>query len=72
MSSTSRNDLVLVRIRTTAGTARPVRFTGVVEAVGEDVTGLTPGDEVRGTTGHVFGQYVCIPQRQLETIQEEE
>jgi hypothetical protein len=72
MSTASRNDLVLIRIHATAGSARPIRFTGVVEAVGEAVVGLMPGDEVRGTAGHVFGPYVCVPQRQIETIQGEE
>jgi NADPH:quinone reductase-like Zn-dependent oxidoreductase len=72
MSTTPRNDLVLIRMHVPAGSARPIRFTGVVEAIGTDVTGLVPGDEVGGTASHVFGQYVCVPQRQLETIQEEE
>ncbi len=63
----SATDLVLIRIRSTAGSARPIRFTGVVEAVGEAVTGIAPGDEVSGTTERVFGQYACVPQRQLET-----
>jgi NADPH:quinone reductase-like Zn-dependent oxidoreductase len=72
MSTQPRSDLVLIRIHTATASVRPIRFSGVVEAVGVDVTGIVPGDEVRGSADSVFGQYVCIPQRQLETIHEEE
>jgi NADPH:quinone reductase-like Zn-dependent oxidoreductase len=51
---------------------RPVRgsdVAGVVEAVGERVTDLVPGDEVLGTTGlaraGAFAQYVAAPAAQL-------
>ena len=71
MTAMPDRDLVLIRIETTAST-RPVRFTGVVEAVGMDVTGFAPGDAVRGTAERLFGEYVCIPQRYIETIQEED
>ena len=72
MSTTSHTQLVLIRIHTTAESSRPIRFTGVVEAVGEAVTGFAPGDEVQGTTERVFGPYVCVPQRQIQIIQEGE
>ena len=72
MSTTAARDLVLIRIHSTAALLRAIRFTGVVEAVGADVAGLAPGDEVTGTADRVFGQYVCVPQRQIETIQEGE
>ena len=72
MSTAPRHDLVLIRIHGSARSTRATRFTGVVEAVGGNVTGVAPGDEVSGAAERVFGQYVCIPQRQIETTQEEE
>jgi threonine dehydrogenase-like Zn-dependent dehydrogenase len=71
MSNTPRHDLVLIRIHATARNTRPVRFSGVVEAVGADVTGFAPGDTVCGTAERLSGEYVCIPQRYIETIQGE-
>ena len=35
-------------------------FAGVVEAVGEDVTTLSPGDEVFGGKSGAFAEYVCV------------
>lgn len=35
-------------------------FAGVVEAVGEDVTDLRPGDEVFGGRTGAFAEYVCV------------
>jgi NADPH:quinone reductase-like Zn-dependent oxidoreductase len=35
-------------------------FAGVVEAVGEDVTDLEPGDEVFGGRTGAFAEYVCV------------
>jgi NADPH:quinone reductase-like Zn-dependent oxidoreductase len=40
-----------------------IEFSGVVEAIGNDVTIFKPGDEVFGTTGFTFGayaEYVCV------------
>ena len=40
-------------------------FSGVVEAVGQDVTRFKPGDEIFGTTGFGFGayaEYICVPE----------
>jgi NADPH:quinone reductase-like Zn-dependent oxidoreductase len=47
---------------------RPVRgsdVSGVVEAVGQQVTGLVPGDEVFGSARGTFAQYVVAPAAQL-------
>ena len=50
---------------------RPVRgsdIAGVVEAIGQQVTGLAPGDEVFGTTrarAGAFAQYAVAPATQL-------
>ncbi|MEU0466275.1 NAD(P)-dependent alcohol dehydrogenase [Amycolatopsis sp. NPDC006131] len=41
---------------------------GVVDAVGDGVTGLSPGDEVYGDTGEsdgAFAEYVCVPAERL-------
>lgn len=35
-------------------------FAGVVEAVGKDVTGFAPGDEVFGGRSGAFAEYVCV------------
>ena len=72
MSAQPRHDIVLIRVHGTARSGRVTRFTGVVEAVGRDVTGFAPGDEVRGTAERVSGQYVCIPQRDIKHILEED
>jgi NADPH:quinone reductase-like Zn-dependent oxidoreductase len=52
---------------------RPVRgrdFAGRVEAVGAQVSGWTPGDEVYGDTGHAsgaFAEYLTAPESHLDT-----
>jgi NADPH:quinone reductase-like Zn-dependent oxidoreductase len=35
-------------------------FSGVVEAVGRDITGFKPGDEVYGARSGAFAEYVCV------------
>lgn len=37
-----------------------VDFSGVVEAVGKDVTRFKPGDEVYGARSGAFAEYVCV------------
>ena len=37
-------------------------FAGVVEAVGQGVQGLQPGDEVYGEAHGAFAEYVCAPE----------
>lgn len=37
-----------------------VDFSGVVEAVGRDVTQFKPGDEVYGARSGAFAEYVCV------------
>ncbi len=39
--------------------------TGVVEAIGENVSGFKPGDEVFGTGEGAFAEYVCAPVGQI-------
>lgn len=53
--------MVLVRVAATRRNGPLVEFSGVVEGMGERVTGLVPGDEVRGTAHEVFADYVCVP-----------
>jgi NADPH:quinone reductase-like Zn-dependent oxidoreductase len=61
-------------VRLAAGLRRPRRpvrgsdIAGVVAAVGQQVTGLAPGDEVFGTTwgrAGAFAQYAVVPATQL-------
>jgi NADPH:quinone reductase-like Zn-dependent oxidoreductase len=37
-----------------------VDFSGVVEAIGKDVTQFKPGDEVYGARSGAFAEYVCV------------
>jgi NADPH:quinone reductase-like Zn-dependent oxidoreductase len=52
-------------VRLSAGLSRPKSpllggdFSGTVEAVGADVDGFEPGDEVFGTRTGAFAEYVC-------------
>jgi len=56
-------------VRLTAGLRRPKRsvpgvdVAGHVEAVGENVTQFQPGDEVFGSRGGAFAEYVCGGER---------
>jgi NADPH:quinone reductase-like Zn-dependent oxidoreductase len=58
-------------IRLGLGLRRPRRRTpgrdiaGHVEAVGRNVTGFRPGDEVFGWGGGAFAEYVCTPETNL-------
>ena len=53
-------------MRLDAGLRKPrtarlgVDFSGVVEAVGQGVTNLAPGDEVFGGKSGAFAEYVCV------------
>src|SRR5262245_44303289 len=44
---------------------RGMDFAGVVEAVGESVTRIQPGDHVFGTCEGSFAQYACAPEERL-------
>ena len=67
-----RGDPYLARLAgpnfTLSGPKRKIRgrdFAGVVEAVGKDVRGFQPGDEVYGDSGladGTFAEYVCVPE----------
>ena len=53
-------------VRPSAGLRRPkngilgVDFAGTVEAVGKDMTGFQPGDEVFGARNGSLAEYVCV------------
>jgi NADPH:quinone reductase-like Zn-dependent oxidoreductase len=72
-----RGDPYLARLAMPAvtglrGPTRKIRgrdFAGVVVAVGGNVTGFSPGDEVYGDLGHrqgAFAEYVCVPEGQVD------
>jgi NADPH:quinone reductase-like Zn-dependent oxidoreductase len=51
---------VLVRVRSYIRRGATVEFAGVVEGVGERVTGFVPGDAVQGTATEMFADFVCV------------
>jgi NADPH:quinone reductase-like Zn-dependent oxidoreductase len=55
-----QDHMVLVRVRAFSRIGALVEFAGVVEGMGERVTGFQPGDEVCGTASEVFADYVCV------------
>lgn len=65
--------LFALPIRLYLGTIRPTRirilgteFAGEVEAVGKEVTGYRPGDQLFGYTGlgmGTYAEYMCLPQK---------
>lgn len=48
-------------IGTPTDTSVGVDFSGIVEAVGKDVTQFKPGDEVFGGRGGAFAEYLIVP-----------
>ncbi|MDQ3118164.1 MAG: NAD(P)-dependent alcohol dehydrogenase, partial [Verrucomicrobiota bacterium] len=52
-------------LRKPASTRLGVDFSGIVEAVGNNVTQFKPGDEVFGGKSGAFAEYVCIAERFL-------
>ena len=53
--------MVLVRVRAVRRSGAVVEFNGVVEGLGGKVVAFRAGDEVEGTAGEVFADYVCVP-----------
>ena len=53
--------MVLVRVLVLRRNGSLLEFSGVVEGMGERVTGFSPGDEVTGTASEAFANYVCVP-----------
>ncbi len=49
-------------VRTPKRTTPGADVAGSIEAVGNNVTGLKPGDEVFGEISGAFAEYVCVPQ----------
>jgi NADPH:quinone reductase-like Zn-dependent oxidoreductase len=45
-----------------------VDFAGTVEAIGKDVTRFKPGDEVFGSRGGAFGEYLTIPENRAVAL----
>lgn len=52
--------MVLVRVHALRSHGSLLEFSGVVEGMGERVTGFSPGDEVTGTAAEAFANYVCV------------
>ncbi|MGB3444835.1 MAG: NAD(P)-dependent alcohol dehydrogenase [Actinophytocola sp.] len=58
----------LLGLRGPKRTVRGRDLAGLVAAVGRDVTGFAPGDEVYGDAGEAggaFAEYVCVPRERL-------
>ena len=62
--------------RLMAGLSKPKRkvlgtdVSGIVEAVGEDVTQFSPGEEIFGLSFYngAFAEYLCVPESQLQLV----
>lgn len=56
---------LIAGLRAPKRTSLGVDFSGVVEAVGQDVTGFEPGDEVYGMCDGAFAEYLCAPAAEI-------
>ncbi len=56
---------LLVGLRAPKRNSLGVDFSGVVEAVAQDVTAFKPGDEVYGMCDGAFAEYLCAPEAEI-------
>ena len=52
--------MVLVRVQAFRRIGPLVEFSGIIEGMGERVTGFRAGDAVHGVAPEVFADYVCV------------